>query len=110
MLTSVFLPSFFFSSPLPTPRIGSVLDLMSKYKTCNCKRSNCLKLYCECFSFGVYCSPPYCNCVNCYNVDGRFVERRLKAVVQTVERNPNAFRSKAKGTKQAGSGCHCKKR
>ena len=26
-----------------------------KKRQCNCKRSSCLKLYCECFASGVYC-------------------------------------------------------
>ena len=34
-------------------------------KSCNCKYSKCLKLYCECFSSGEYCID--CNCANCYN-------------------------------------------
>lgn len=33
---------------------------------CNCKRSRCLKLYCECYASGNYCNG--CNCVNCLNL------------------------------------------
>lgn len=35
-------------------------------KPCNCKRSRCLKLYCECFAAGVFCNQ--CNCCHCLNV------------------------------------------
>lgn len=35
-------------------------------KPCNCKRSRCLKLYCECFAAGVFCKQ--CNCCHCLNV------------------------------------------
>lgn len=35
-------------------------------KPCNCKRSRCLKLYCECFAAGIYCKD--CNCCECLNV------------------------------------------
>lgn len=35
---------------------------------CNCERSNCLKMYCQCFSDGKYCNA--CNCQNCQNRPG----------------------------------------
>lgn len=81
---------------------------------CNCKKSRCLKLYCECFAGGNYCDG--CNCANCSN--NRAAEpARQEAVEATLERNPNAFRAKiqnAAGGKQDANfshstGCHCKK-
>lgn len=83
---------------------------------CNCKKSRCLKLYCECFAGGNYCEG--CNCVNCSN--NRASEpARQEAVEATLERNPNAFRAKiqaaaaAAGKQDANyshsTGCHCKK-
>ncbi|KAE8684179.1 Tesmin/TSO1-like CXC domain-containing protein, putative isoform 2 [Hibiscus syriacus] len=35
-------------------------------KRCNCKRSKCLKLYCDCFAAGLYCIEP-CSCLDCFN-------------------------------------------
>ena len=35
-------------------------------KGCNCKKSNCLKKYCECFNAGVPCSE-HCKCCECKN-------------------------------------------
>jgi hypothetical protein len=58
---------------------------------CNCKKSRCLKLYCECFSSGLGCSKD-CNCLDCSNVPGNF--EREEAIRQTKERNPNAFKPK----------------
>ncbi|GMI06237.1 hypothetical protein TrRE_jg11013 [Triparma retinervis] len=95
--------------PLDPHTLGSAVDLAPSLKACNCKRSNCLKLYCECFSSGVHCTPGFCNCVSCYNVEGFHAKKRLNAIMQTLARNPAAFRSKAKGPKHSGAGCHCKK-
>lgn len=33
---------------------------------CNCKKSKCLKLYCDCFAAGLGCTPE-CNCFECKN-------------------------------------------
>lgn len=85
---------------------------------CNCKKSMCLKLYCECFSTGVGCNKD-CNCVNCLNVPGN--PTREEAIRVTKERNPNAFKPKIlfqedKSVDQSQvpggrhtKGCNCKK-
>lgn len=45
--------------------VGSV----KHHKGCNCKKSWCLKKYCECFQAGVLCSES-CRCVGCKNYAG----------------------------------------
>ena len=35
--------------------------------TCNCKNSQCLKLYCECFAKLAFCDPEICSCKGCAN-------------------------------------------
>eukprot|EP01017_Pseudomicrothorax_dubius_P040453 TRINITY_DN6324_c0_g1_i1.p1 TRINITY_DN6324_c0_g1~~TRINITY_DN6324_c0_g1_i1.p1 ORF type:complete len:332 (-),score=48.60 TRINITY_DN6324_c0_g1_i1:83-1078(-) len=57
--------------------------------TCNCKRSRCLKLYCECFAKGRGCSEG-CKCEGCRNND-LFSEERAEAIKAIRERLPNHF-------------------
>lgn len=40
---------------------------------CNCKNSQCLKRYCECFSRMKLCDVSICSCKNCYNTFEREV-------------------------------------
>ncbi|KAL6285833.1 hypothetical protein ACE6H2_010223 [Prunus campanulata] len=61
-------------------------------KRCNCRRSKCLKLYCECFAAGVYCVDS-CACVNCYNKP-EFEDTVLDIRQQIEARNPLAFAPK----------------
>ena len=43
-------------------------------KSCNCKKSQCLKKYCECYQAGMNCSV-YCKCVNCSNKGSSFLNQ-----------------------------------
>lgn len=40
-------------------------DIAKHYKGCACKRSGCLKKYCECFQAGISCSG-HCKCTDWY--------------------------------------------
>ncbi|XP_067210845.1 protein lin-54 homolog isoform X3 [Linepithema humile] len=82
-------------------------------KPCNCTKSQCLKLYCDCFANGEFCH--MCNCNNCSNNLGN-EEERQRAIKSCLERNPNAFRPKiGKGretgddTRRHNKGCNCKR-
>ena len=66
--------------PMPTP------------SKCNCSKSKCLKLYCECFAKGDHCTPE-CNCNNCCNLEGN--EDLIEASkADILKRDPDAFRKK----------------
>ncbi|EFJ15088.1 hypothetical protein SELMODRAFT_27247, partial [Selaginella moellendorffii] len=56
---------------------------------CSCKKSKCLKLYCECFASGSYCLDS-CACGNCSNrQEHEDVVSETRQLIQS--RNPLAF-------------------
>ena len=66
---------------------GGVTTLAAPTRTesrgCNCKKSRCLKKYCECFNAAQYCSSETCKCRDCHNVKGNkdreaIMQSRLK--------------------------------
>uniref|UniRef100_A0A8C3AAA9 Lin-54 DREAM MuvB core complex component n=1 Tax=Cyclopterus lumpus TaxID=8103 RepID=A0A8C3AAA9_CYCLU len=81
-------------------------------KPCNCTKSQCLKLYCDCFANGEFCNN--CNCNNCFNNLEHETER-LKAIKTCLDRNPEAFKPKIGKGKEGESdrrhskGCNCKR-
>ncbi|XP_032190652.1 protein lin-54 homolog isoform X3 [Mustela erminea] len=81
-------------------------------KPCNCTKSLCLKLYCDCFANGEFCNN--CNCTNCYN-NLEHENERQKAIKACLDRNPEAFKPKIGKGKEGESdrrhskGCNCKR-
>lgn len=78
---------------------------------CKCKKSRCLKLYCDCFAILKYCGK-LCSCRDCFNVSSKEFEIQRTAAIESIkEKNPLAFQTKisgAEGTVQHAAGCHCK--
>ena len=61
---------------------------------CTCKKSKCLKLYCQCFASSSVCADK-CVCLSCENKQGN--EEKIKAAKNAIlERNPRAFKAKFK--------------
>mmetsp|Transcript_11140 Transcript_11140/g.15685 ORF Transcript_11140/g.15685 Transcript_11140/m.15685 type:complete len:556 (+) Transcript_11140:186-1853(+) len=78
-----------------------VVELM-----CRCVKSQCLKLYCDCFQAGKVCNE-FCMCLNCSNTEAESGPngKRTKARKICLEKNPSAFEIKEK---KVGEGCACK--
>jgi len=77
---------------------------------CQCSRSRCLKLYCECFARGAFCGPD-CGCVNCCNLAGKEDDIE-QAKADIMKRDPNAFVKKLEMNQnklQHRKGCTCKR-
>ena len=77
---------------------------------CSCKKSKCLKLYCECFRSNGFCGNG-CTCQDCYNQE-QFTDIRDQFYLEQLQRNPSSFSSKivSLSTKTIyARGCNCKK-
>lgn len=92
--------------------ITPVIVDSSQKQGCSCKKTKCLKLYCECFANCGVCGPG-CKCDNCHNtVD--LQDLRELIIHETLEKNPMAFKSKYKDTVEKDKtlhsrGCKCAK-
>lgn len=80
--------------------------------TCNCKKSKCLKLYCQCFAARAFCQAT-CKCTMCSNSADN-IDLINQSVALILERNPSAFECKFKGSGGDDGvvhklGCRCRK-
>ena len=80
---------------------------------CSCPRSNCIKLYCDCFKAGRPCSG-ICSCLNCKNTEEETSVNgeRIQAIKNTLARNPRAFTGGKKEAVPQNPGdivCNCLK-
>nr|XP_057919134.1 protein lin-54 homolog [Doryrhamphus excisus]XP_057919143.1 protein lin-54 homolog [Doryrhamphus excisus]XP_057919152.1 protein lin-54 homolog [Doryrhamphus excisus] len=97
---------------LPLNGMSTVDASARPRKPCNCTKSQCLKLYCDCFANGEFCNN--CNCNNCFNNLEHEAERS-KAIKTCLDRNPEAFKPKIGKGKEGESdrrhskGCNCKR-
>lgn len=59
---------------------------------CTCKKTKCLKLYCQCFAVKIYCGTN-CRCMVCRNTPQHENERQ-ESIRAILSRNPMAFETK----------------
>ncbi|KAH8300235.1 hypothetical protein KR044_012019, partial [Drosophila immigrans] len=99
--------------PTPAPAASTVIDALggSRRKHCNCSKSQCLKLYCDCFANGEFCQD--CTCKDCFN-NLDYEVKRERAIRSCLERNPSAFKPKITAPNSGdmrlhNKGCNCKR-
>lgn len=76
------------------PKIGRGEGERKHTKGCNCKRSGCLKNYCECYEAKISCSD-LCRCQGCRNTEDSVERRslmRLAAMGALRSRQPSSFK------------------
>jgi len=100
-----------YPSPSFLPGCGFEETPVRRKCICTCKKSHCLKLYCECFASKSYCDG--CNCHDCHN-KMEYYDEREKAIQEIEGKNPDAFipkivRSLAPDSFRHNRGCHCHK-
>ncbi|XP_051807889.1 spexin prohormone 2 [Acanthochromis polyacanthus] len=69
--------------------IKTVSGVSRKVKGCNCKRSGCLKNYCECFEANIMCTSS-CKCIGCGNYDDGSRKRNKEKTVNMTDKGPTS--------------------
>nr|VDD26983.1 unnamed protein product [Brassica oleracea] len=79
----------------PQEDVSQLVTLGKHSRGCNCKRSGCLKKYCECYQANVRCSEN-CRCRHCKNFEGsQDIKQTTNATVELAIDLPQSRKIKA---------------
>ncbi|KAL7693897.1 putative Lin-54 family, tesmin/TSO1-like CXC domain-containing protein [Plasmopara halstedii] len=107
MASNISKPVFVSEADISNDNECQVSAPPERTKGCNCKKSSCLKLYCECLAAQRMCDH-LCYCEECKNRADNLSERE-RAIATIIERNPLAFHPKVANGSQHRRGCNCRK-
>ena len=93
------------NQPYNSSRLPKEKPSCNTKKCCTCKKSQCLKLYCECFSSQGYCSG--CSCVNCHNIP-EYEDERTLSISKITKKKQSKF-AKQLLCEEIIDSCNCKK-
>ena len=89
-------------------------DLFQNVRTtkdpCKCKKTHCLKLYCECFHNNLFCDPNLCSCQDCMNTETHNSADkprgpRVLAMLAAMDKKPDSFDGGGRKFNRKGCGC-----
>jgi hypothetical protein len=69
---------------IPEDMAAESTSITKHIKGCNCRRSYCLKRYCECFHAGIPCAKD-CHCIDCKNIEGRRERQNILQLADSLE-------------------------
>ncbi|GFP93185.1 protein tesmin/tso1-like cxc 2 [Phtheirospermum japonicum] len=105
------------------PETAGGSDDADRLKKCNCKKTQCLKRYCDCFAAGMYCAK-LCSCQGCFNtpeyedtvddkrqeIESRNVPKIKPHIISPPEDGGlGLYKSSPKIDRDGCKRCHCKK-
>lgn len=94
----------------PSEQLSSEGRVPRKEKSCKCKKSRCLKLYCACFASHSLCSDA-CNCLGCSNMHWHNEDRH--EATRIFKQHTGSRRERRERTRSSKSStetsCQCKK-
>ncbi|KAL7534816.1 hypothetical protein ACHAXR_008392 [Thalassiosira sp. AJA248-18] len=102
-------PNGAISNHAKSTKFGSLIEPPKVRTTentkCRCSKTNCLKLYCDCFRQDLECNPT-CRCVDCQNTERHSgpMGARTQAREEYMKTRPTVFQTPKK---KSGGGCSC---